>query len=719
MNVYSALGVFILACPLAYGATPTIVSQPAALTINAGSTATFSVTATNATGYQWQFKGTNLTGETSATLLMENVSTNQAGAYQVLVKGTDGVVTSSSAKLSVIQGTLVQFNIAGTNVIVELFDHDKPGTVQNFIHYVKAGIYTNTFFHQLTPGFCIQGGGYGTARRSSSELIATTNIYDLYSYASTALNGNLPPYIVNEFSTGPKVRNTYGTLAMAKIEGYDISSSSEWLFNLADNSADLDDQNGGYTVFGRVIQGDGVLDYLSNSSSGIGITNLSSLWTNTGDVFEELPFKANGLTSIYCGDLIYANIKLLSKVTDDTTIPKITIAYPPKNAVLTNSDYTIKGNVADKGVIAFMQCWLYKYPRSTNEILGVVGEIMNMGPKWSVPLTNQTSGNYRVYMVIWDGYGHQSYTYRDYAIGERLTVNIEGPGTVSKNLNGSYLEIGRASGYGTLKTYSMTAKPAKGAMFAGWYGLGKVITTPTIKFNMSTNLVLSAKFVTNYYPSLAAKYNGLFAESTTNRVESSGFVTIKTTSAGVYSGQLQIAGKTASFSGAFDYTGHSSLVVTPSKTTNKLTLNLEIDLTNNSGTILGTVSNQNWTASLLAYKGVGKLTANSNPKLGNYVLIVPGTPTFSTNGTLKITATASGLLKLTGSLADKSAVVQSVYVSKDGYWPVYETFNNGTGMIWGWEVFTATNCNGTLHWIKPSTSDASGFSRDVWTYINP
>ena len=48
---------------------PTITTQPANQTVNAGQTATFSVTATGTAplSYQWQKNGANITGATSAS----------------------------------------------------------------------------------------------------------------------------------------------------------------------------------------------------------------------------------------------------------------------------------------------------------------------------------------------------------------------------------------------------------------------------------------------------------------------------------------------------------------------------------------------------------------------------------------------------------------------------------------------------------------------------
>ena len=124
-----------------------------------------------------------------------------------------------------------------TNVL--LFDQQgagAPATVANFTNYVEDNDYVNSIIHRSVPGFVVQGGGF-------------------------IVDGGVNPVptddpVVNEFSEDRS--NTRGTIAMAKLGNDPNSATSQWFFNLGDNSANLDNQNGGFTVFGEVIGDEGM-----------------------------------------------------------------------------------------------------------------------------------------------------------------------------------------------------------------------------------------------------------------------------------------------------------------------------------------------------------------------------------------------------------------------------------------------------------------------------
>lgn len=143
-------------------------------------------------------------------------------------------------------GLVAQFNLANTSagtigkgvIKVALFDQAGTGaplTVQNFQSYVNSGSYTHSFIHRSVPGFIIQGGGY------------TFNNLTLGTIPS-----NAP--VQNEFNLLRS--NLRGTIAMAKLGNNPNSATNQWFFNLADNSSNLNNQNGGFTAFGQVLSSD-------------------------------------------------------------------------------------------------------------------------------------------------------------------------------------------------------------------------------------------------------------------------------------------------------------------------------------------------------------------------------------------------------------------------------------------------------------------------------
>jgi len=137
---------------------------------------------------------------------------------------------------STLAGTIVRISTGIGDYSIELLDDAAPGTVQNFLSYVNRNDYNGTYIHRAVDNFVVQGGGY--------RFLLFEGPIDVPS----------DPPIQNEFGAS----NTRGTVAMAKVAGNPNSATNQWFVNVADNSATLDVDNGGFTVFG-VVLGDGMI----------------------------------------------------------------------------------------------------------------------------------------------------------------------------------------------------------------------------------------------------------------------------------------------------------------------------------------------------------------------------------------------------------------------------------------------------------------------------
>ena len=150
-----------------------------------------------------------------------------------------------------IVGSVVELQLTGPFVgmpplIFELYD--RPGsaeratkkTAKNFLNYVNQGLYNGSIIHRAVPDFVIQGGGFSVAE------------------------GVSPIESLGPLKNEPGNSNVRGTVAMAKIGGDPNSATNQWFINLNDNSDNLDEQNGGFTVFGEVLgSGMEVADFIS------------------------------------------------------------------------------------------------------------------------------------------------------------------------------------------------------------------------------------------------------------------------------------------------------------------------------------------------------------------------------------------------------------------------------------------------------------------------
>ena len=224
--------------------------------------------------------------------LINPIATGPLESTAVAWQGADGVYELGSffddplstgrvatfALAPVQLGSNAQDTIGSGRLQVLLYDQagqGAPKTSANLQAYLTANSYNNTFIHRSVPGFVLQGGGFNvvtTAQSSSLPAVATF------------------PAVVNEYSAGRS--NLRGTIAMAKLGTSPNSATSQWFWSLADNSANLDNQNGGFTVFGRLL---GASDLATlDAMADLPVVNASA---SLGSTYSALPLSSGNLSA--------------------------------------------------------------------------------------------------------------------------------------------------------------------------------------------------------------------------------------------------------------------------------------------------------------------------------------------------------------------------------------------------------------------------------------
>ncbi len=151
------------------------------------------------------------------------------------------------------------------NIEVEMLEDDAPQTVANFLNYVDDGDYQDAIFHRLVSDFVLQGGGFSVTNNQICDSKCDPEDVDPDQFSEIPTDDP----VVNEFG----VSNLRGTIAMAKRGGDPDSATNQFFFNLNDNSANLDNQNGGFTVFARALD-----MALIDEIAALDVMNLSSIF---------------------------------------------------------------------------------------------------------------------------------------------------------------------------------------------------------------------------------------------------------------------------------------------------------------------------------------------------------------------------------------------------------------------------------------------------------
>ena len=151
------------------------------------------------------------------------------------------IVLSSSA---LAENPIVKLETSEGDITVVLFADKSPKTVENFLAHVDEGFYENTVFHRIIDNFMVQGGGFDVdLKQKKTER-----------------------KVIDESKN--RLHNDRGTLAMARTSDPD-SAGSQFFINQRNNPRlDWTPFKPGYTVFGEVITGMRIVDFMASTPTG-------------------------------------------------------------------------------------------------------------------------------------------------------------------------------------------------------------------------------------------------------------------------------------------------------------------------------------------------------------------------------------------------------------------------------------------------------------------
>lgn len=167
-----------------------------------------------------------------------------AAAWSLFDRGQaplKGKIDSQGGKI------MVKLETSKGDILLSLDSEKAPETTANFVQYVREGHYDGTIFHRVIDGFMIQGGGFDKDMNQKETRAP----------------------IKNEASNG--LKNEAYTIAMARTSDPD-SATAQFFINVKANDflnfTSRSPQGWGYAVFGKVAEGQDVVDAIKSVKTG-------------------------------------------------------------------------------------------------------------------------------------------------------------------------------------------------------------------------------------------------------------------------------------------------------------------------------------------------------------------------------------------------------------------------------------------------------------------
>jgi len=339
------------------------------------------------------------------------------------------------------------------------------------------------FFQRCEPGFVLQGGVDGASNRTSTSPPITGWDIATRFIAATNQTPPFPPQVASEFNVGPLIHNRFGTIAMALVTGEPDSATSSFFFNLADNSTNLDFQSGGFTVFGRILNGTNVLQYFNSLNTGIGIVANSTFLDDgtliSNQPFPTLPVNYTGSSNAANANLVFCDFSFVTTPPVDTNPPTVSITNPAPNALLTNS---LEGTASDDVGLAVVICVLTLHGTNgtfpspytngapvTNYAVGTTNWSLSLNP-----------GIYNVNVQSQDGAGNLSPPVVELITNTAIFIVGNGTAAFTNATLTNFNPVGYPVQLGS--NYGVQAIPGSNQTFVSWSDGAYTTTNETIPF---------------------------------------------------------------------------------------------------------------------------------------------------------------------------------------------------------------------------------------------
>jgi hypothetical protein len=647
----------------------TITTQPQDQTVPIGGAALMTVAASGAPPltYLWQFNGSDLPQETNAFLILNDVQTNQAGVYTVVVRNPAGFTVSRPATLAVvppaaplpavafITPAMGQTFAAGADVPVSV---SAIATASNAaISQVAIFLDTNMVGESLTPPFGVTLGN------------VPLGLHFLFAVATDSVGSS---------------NAAISFLRVVQLPGIAIT-----------NPVDGQSFPLGATIPVAVALSNSVVP-ISQVVLFANDLEIAQLLPPT-NLFDWQPALAGDyvLTAVALGlgGLSVTSAPVSIRVfTPETTSPTLHITSGPRNfARLKSPLVTLAGTAGDAVGVDRVEFQVgtggFQQASGTNS--------------WTAQfLLPAGTSRVRVRSVNLAGISSRFISrFYTYVVRSPLTVRVEGQGKVRPAWDGKLLEVG--------KGYRLRAKPAPGQIFAEW--IGAPYQGPLLSFTMSSNLVLTARFVPNPFFAAQGAYAGLVLNTNAPTPESTGSFTLRLGAYGAFTGKLMLGGSTSSFQGRFDPEG-SARCAALRRSLPPVALTLNLDLTSGAIVLRGTATDGSWTSTLTgsrsepasakaSRRGLRSTPSSTGARTWALRFLDPtGAPAAS--GWVRITR--SGIAFLAGTLPDGRRFSAATRIGAEGR-ATFVVFSSRGAVLAGTLGFgpgAMAPVRGAAHWIQ-------------------